>query len=1158
MEETIVYEPDTAESLFEELQESSKLVPDFRQAYSALRQLFLRVLNQHTQIPGIRFGGAFAKTDYLLKEHQAPASLRRDIHDARVRFRKLGGEDSRMLADNYWYDFKAVCQFVACVLHVPVPTFLESRFPQHRTVRSNRLTAVSLRVIVERWDDTYLYAVADEAGIGEMKIHYGGLTEENVYKTWDWTYLRNILTPRSQLNLVFPREKDGVIYPELIIFEPDYLVDISAVAACFEQYSDSPLNHLLNKLKPAANTSATLLGLLAGQFLDETLSLYPDDRPYAESVQTFFKDHALSLLTADLASDFHQSAKNQKLNIQHIVREVLPEVFKNDGIRRFDTSEIVLEPSFFSEMLGLQGRMDFLQRDQKIVIEQKSGKAAFPERIPPLPLLKHQVQLMLYTLLLRYNYRETYEKNGRNLHSLLLYSKYAEGLVAPGYAPDLVFSAIRTRNQLVAQEFGFTRGEIGILETLTADSMNTHHVTGPLWERYQKPQIESLLSPIRCATPLERSYYFRFLTFLETEHLLSKVGNQTKENSGFADKWNSTLEDKLQAGNIYHDLDLLSPAESEQGRVEQLVLGYASHAATDDSAEGLLPVTNFRKGDIVICYPYAEGEEPDARRTMVYRATIERLETHRLVLHLRAAQTNVGVFNTRIKADESSNDRRPRMKWAVEHDFFDSSYSSLYRAMHAFLSAPQERKDLLLLQREPKCDKSQQLKGHYDSFDELALKAKQAQDLFLIIGPPGTGKTSYGLMNVLKEELLTSQSSVLLLSFTNRAVDEICSKLTESDISFIRIGSRFSCDEAYRPSLLENKSENCKSVGELRRLILDTRVFVGTTTAFYAHLDIFRLKQFSLAIVDEASQILEPYLIGLFSATTPIGGGKSDVAIRKFVLIGDHKQLPAVVQQTVEESRVDDPQLNAIHLTDCRNSLFERLLRQYRDKPEVVYMLTSQGRMHPDVAAFPNQAFYRGLLKIVPMPHQQEQQAAFPRFAFVEVRPTARVMLSASRENSDEAQAIASVAMEIYRQTSQSFSPEQTLGIIVPYRNQIAEIRKAIALLSSHISHPSPLSSVTIDTVERFQGSQRDYIFYGFTVSRPHQLQFLAANTFMEDGQLIDRKLNVALTRARKHLFVFGNPDVLNRNPVFRQLIGFAKSHNCYFTSVQELLHPDS
>ena len=347
-------------------------------------------------------------------------------------------------------------------------------------------------------------------------------------------------------------------------------------------------------------------------------------------------------------------------------------------------------------------------------------------------------------------------------------------------------------------------------------------------------------------------------------------------------------------------------------------------------------------------------------------------------------------------------------------------------------------------------------------------------------------------------------------------------------------------------------------MGELRRLILDTRVFVGTTTAFYAHLDIFRLKQFSLAIVDEASQILEPYLIGLLSATTPIGGGKSDVAIRKFVLIGDHKQLPAVVQQTVEESRVDDPQLNAIHLTDCRRSLFERLLRQYRDKPEVVYMLTSQGRMHPDVAAFPNQAFYRGLLKIVPMPHQQEQQAAFPRFAFVEVRPTARVMLSASRENSDEAQAIASVAMEIYRQTSQSFSPEQTLGIIVPYRNQIAEIRKAIALLLSHTSHPSPLSSVTIDTVERFQGSQRDYIFYGFTVSRPHQLQFLAANTFMEDGQLIDRKLNVALTRARKHLFVFGNPDVLNRNPVFRQLIGFAKSHNCYFTSVQELLHPES
>ncbi len=1153
MENNKTHEPEAATFIFEELQHIATLVltdartnptdgktsgteagaSDYRRAYQQLNRIFIISLDQKTNLAGIRFGGPFAKVDYLLKEYKAPRYLRATINDARVRFRKMRGLDQQTLVDNFWYDFKAVSQFVGLVFQVPVPAVLEVRFPQGRTIQRGKLAAECLRIIVNRWDDTFIYAEADEEGTEEVKVFYAGPSDNYVYKEWDWSYLRDLLTENCQLNLVRPREKDGVLYPELVIFEPDYLVDVSAIASCFESYSHSPVIHLLNKLKPTPVTPPIILGNLASQFLDEALYLYPETCSYKQSVQQFFKENALSLLTGGVDDSFHKNAQIQKQNIQNVIHNVLPKVFWNDGMKKFDASEVIVEPSFFSEMLGIQGRMDFLQLDQRILIEQKSGKAAFPEQDPPRPLEKHQVQVLLYLMLLRYNNRALYEKNGQNVHMMLLYSKYKNGLVDFGSsAPELMFEAIKLRNGIVANEYRYSKGGIRSLDSLTSDALNEKGLRGMLWERYQKPQLDALLSPIHTASELERAYYYRFLTFIETEHLMTKVGNQTKENSGFADKWHSTLDEKLLAGNIYCDLDLLSPTATERDRVGQVTLRFTQRADTD--------ISNFRPGDIVILYPYTEGTEPDARQTMVFRATIERIGGDRLTLSLRASQANANVFWY-----------QGRKKWAIEHDFFESSFSSLYHGMHAFLSAPQERKDLLLLQRAPQCDKTVALTGDYGNFNTLALKASQARDLFLIIGPPGTGKTSYGLMNTLQEELLSSaRSSVLLLSYTNRAVDEICSKLVEAGIDYIRIGGRFSCEEAYRSSLIDSKVQACQNMDELRALIDHTRVFVGTTTSFNSHVNLFQVKQFSLAIIDEASQILEPHLIGLLSATSPDGC----CAIKKMVLIGDHKQLPAVVQQKEEDSLVEEPILRDIHLTNCRLSLFERLLRQYRDNPDVVYMLTRQGRMHHDIAQFPNHTFYQNRLEVVPCPHQNivlpkqgkgihgiDDILTTRRISFVAIPPPEHS--PSDKVNSNEALAIAATVERIYQLNAQTFSPTQTVGVIVPYRNQIAEVRKAVEK-----SGIDALRDITIDTVERYQGSQRDYIIYGFTIQKYYQLNFLTNNVFEEDGSIIDRKLNVAMTRAREHLLLFGDPELLANDITFSKLMAYVRSEHSYFS----------
>lgn len=112
----------------------------------------------------------------------------------------------------------------------------------------------------------------------------------------------------------------------------------------------------------------------------------------------------------------------------------------------------------------------------------------------------------------------------------------------------------------------------------------------------------------------------------------------------------------------------------------------------------------------------------------------------------------------------------------------------------------------------------------------------------------------------------------------------------------------------------------------------------------------------------------------------------------------------------------------------------------------------------------------------------------------------------------------------------------------MPYRNQISTVRNEIDKFGIPCLH-----DITIDTVERYQGSQRDYIIYGFTIQQPYQLNFLTSNVFEEDGLVIDRKLNVAMTRARLNLILIGNPVLLNENFTFYKLMEFVRSKGGYF-----------
>ncbi|MDE6682437.1 MAG: AAA family ATPase, partial [Muribaculaceae bacterium] len=816
-------------------------------------------------------------------------------------------------------------------------------------------------------------------------------------------------------------------------------------------------------------------------------------------------------------------------NIRNALHRHLPDNFSG-----FNLHEVMGEPSFFSEMLGLQGRMDFLQLDLRIIAEQKSGKGDWPydNFISPRPRSPHYVQLLLYMLIIRYNYRERYEINNRSLNAFLLYSKYEKSLLSLGFAPRLVEEAIKMRNLIASRDIEYAENGMAYLAELTPEMLNTRK-PDILWEKFTRPSLHRLLSPIRAAEDADRKYYLRFMRFIAKEHLLAKTGNRRKENSGFASTWLSPLEEKIESGNIYTSLSLDLPF-LEEGKIEDVRLLF-----NEDERNAM---ANFRPGDVVILYSYPEGSEPDARKNMVFRSTIAEITYSSITLRLRSPQSSPKVFLNRLLPSDAP------LLWAIEHDFMESSFSGLYRAMHSFLSAPSSRRDLLMLRREPSADSSLSLNLDHGGFNELALRAKQARDFFLIVGPPGTGKTSFGLMTSLREELTEPEANVVILAFTNRAVDEICSKLKAEGIDYLRLGTELSCTSA-KENLLSSRIAECRSAEELSRMIIGTRVIVSTTTALNATPLLFKLKSFSLAIIDEASQILEPHIIGLLSAKS--SGGLP--AIRRFIMIGDHKQLPAVVQQREEDSRVTIPELIDIGLTDCSRSLFERLIKRFGNRPEVCYTLTTQGRMHEEIADFPNRVFYNGKLRAVPLPHQVEilnQEAASgttlrdillsKRVAFLDVISDRNGM--SDKVNSREARLIAQIVAEIYSLSPDKFNPDRTVGVIVPYRNQISAIRNELASFGIEA-----LTSITIDTIERFQGSQRKYIIFGFTVSRRYQIGFLTNQTFTEGESVIDRKLNVAMTRAEEHLLLVGNAPLLRSDFTFARLLDYLEERKAVF-----------
>ena len=827
---------------------------------------------------------------------------------------------------------------------------------------------------------------------------------------------------------LFEGLKVNVLDDGLQVVEPDVLVDISAIAACFQDYGHHPLAYLINRLKPSANTSPILLGNFAGTALDQII--HDPEADFGDMLRASFSEQALQFCTCE---DFNPvKFKTDALRQVNNIRQAVDALFTE-----YDRNKALLEPSFVCKALGLRGRVDLMTSDMRLLVEQKSGKKWVSYREA------HFVQVLLYYGVLRYNFHLDTD----SVDIRLLYSKYpaSEGLLDVANNDALFREAIHLRNLIVAMEMKIARkGFSSVLSQLQPDVLLQRQEKSDFFHRYVRPEIERTLQPLHSLSTTEQDYLERMVTFIFREQFAQLLTQDTDEE--------------------------------------------------------------LRRGDMV--YYYRKDGDPDLCHHILNKGMIERIDDE-----------EIAVWPNDNRQD--TPDILRKESYVIEPATSDATTTAALRSLIAFCGASPQKRHLLMGNLAPRQDTSQRLSHSYHpAYDDILLRAKQARDYFLLQGPPGTGKTSMALRFLVEEELSSHPSPLtphlLLTAYTHRAVDEICAMLEESGQDYLRLGSEAACDPRFAHRLLSSAFSEKPKLSDIRQRLERVPIVVSTTLTLLTRPFLLSMKHFSLCIVDEASQILEPYIVGLLSSDS----------IDRFILIGDHKQLPAVVAQPD-----DDPRLHG-----CRLSLFERLLQQERKagRREFVGILQRQGRMHPDIAAFPNEFFYQQeQLQPVPCPHQLETGLDYlepSEDALDEQLKQHRVLFLPA---DDEASLVVDVLQRLYRQIGhERFDAAHSIGVIVTYRHQIAMIRREMARLGL-----SQLEEISIDTVERYQGSQRDVIIYSTGVQDHDGLDFLTANCFQEDGHTIDRKLNVALTRARKQLILMGNAALLKQNKIFSVLI---------------------
>ena len=1101
-----MFPPESAPLLYQELTKiAAHANRPAAERVLALAALLERIFHEATKREQIVFSSLFARISYAGHLfHFQPEILRR-IHRFRLQAKRVrnGQEASEKTVQ---LGVQALAEAVLVLTGAAIPAEVIAGFdpeeplqqaqegePAAHWARIARVVAIK-----DDPDHNYLIVIDEEQSERPVLMRYG-MPERNENFMPTIQVIRRVFGFPVTLNLIdVDIDRNGHYCPRAIVVEPDYLMDVSAISECFKDTGADPYSFLVRKFLPYENTEAKLLGNIANFFLDRLLS-----EPDAEWSAVFRETFQLYPFVYAPMSDSEVKSVSGKAQKHFLtLKNMASGGFARQGI---EPAHCFLEPSFFSEQYGIQGRLDLFYKteEQSAIVELKSGTPFKPNSYGI--SRSHFTQTLLYDLLVRSVFGHHTDPAKYILYSGVDLNHLR---FAPTVAPEQ-WEALQVRNQLVAIERLLTKIKPG--DEVVPVFGKLKAVNGKGFTERDYGMFEAGYSRL---STLEKKYFNAFTGFIAREHWLAKTGDEGSDNAyGHAALWRNSFGDKQQQFSILSHLEIL------ENRADQ-----PDPCIVFQKTEHTNPLANFRVGDIAVLYP-ALDDSDTVLQHQVIKCTISHLNNTHVTVQPRYRQFNLISFET-------------EGYWCLEPDLMDTGFAAQYRGLLEWSDTTPERRALLMGATPPRMPEQIPDTPPPAATSPIWQNIVGSRDYFLLWGPPGTGKTSVLLRDLAAWVLRDTSDNLLLLAYTNRAVDEICDALDSigGDIreQYIRIGGKHSTAERFREQLLSVRIAPAKTRAELRAALEGRRIFVSTVASFGQNDGLLRLKKFQRLIVDEASQILEPQLIGLLTR------------FEHTILIGDHRQLPAITVQRPENTLVDDPDLCHIGLCDLRESYFERLYRRCREQGwHWAYgQLNRQGRMHADIMDFPNRFFYGGLLQTLCDPidenHRQhrplwydlpgmdallEKTCSEKRVVFFPVVPE-EVAFNA-KTNKSEAAMVARIVLffkHLYALNNKPWEPVHTLGVITPWRAQIAQIR---ASLNEAGIDPD---TITIDTVERYQGGAREVIIVSTCVHSEHQLASLV--NLGEGG--IDRKFNVALTRAREHLIVLGNAEILRMDERYR------------------------
>lgn len=433
-----------------------------------------------------------------------------------------------------------------------------------------------------------------------------------------------------------------------------------------------------------------------------------------------------------------------------------------------------------------------------------------------------------------------------------------------------------------------------------------------------------------------------------------------------------------------------------------------------------------------------------------------------------------------------------------------------------------------------------------------------ANELAIVHGPPGTGKTTT-LVQAIKA-LAKRGEKILVTAPSNTAVDLLSEKLSDEGLNVLRVGNPARVSERLMSLTLDSKMADhagmkevkklkkqaaefknmahkykrnfgraereqrkalfdeahriMKDVGNTEQYIIDDLVAkaqVVTATLVGANHFTVRNQTYHTAVIDEAGQALEP------ACWIPI------LKAEKLILAGDHCQLPPTIKS----------------MEAARNGLEKTLLEKCVEKhPEAVVLLEEQYRMNESIMGYSSKVFYEDRLKA----HASvARHTLFPEdlpLTFIDTAGCGfdEKLEGTSSTNPEEAAFLFRHLAQLVTGLAAHYSIADfpTIAVISPYKQQVYLLQEQL----QHTPGLQPYSAkIAVNTIDSFQGQERDIVYIGLTRS----------NTDGMIGFLSDiRRMNVAMTRARKKLVVIGDSATLSSLPFYADFIAFAQEKDAY------------